>query len=275
MERYGLLTRSNGRKLVLITVVSMLAVTFSSQPRALEIYGNWCGPGVPSNSQPPVIDEIDAACRVHDRAYENFPDSEADGVLANTVAGILQRGHQWVRRETTNGQVTLEQGVDLTDHQFAIASAIVAHFTGQQMLTLTLDMLDGKVSAAWKLPSSLAVRSVTVPSALTNKLVDELARELDVPPQSLAPFLEAADWQRGFVVEAAYLADGAIDEIGDAAEAFVTKIGEGTGLRKPVREAKEEILMVINHPKKAPARLLDKTGDLIQGAWDAIRNPFR
>ena len=277
MERYGLLVPCNRYNLILITVIFMLAVTFSSQLQALEIpfYGNWCGLGVPGNGQPPAVDEIDAACRVHDHAYERFPDSEADGVLANTVAGILQRGHQWVRRETTNGQATLDRGVELTDHQFKIASAIIALLTGQQILTLTLDILDGKLSAAWKLPSSVAVRSVTVPSALANKLANELARELDVPPESLTPFLEAADWQTEFVLQAAHLTDGAIDEVGDDAEAFVTKIGDGTGLRKPVREAKEEILLVINHPKKVPDRLWEKTGDLIEEAWDAVTKLFK
>ena len=89
-------------------------------------YGNWCGPGYPSgDSEPHAIDEIDDACRVNDSSYENFPDSAADGVLANTAARILDRGRQRVLRNNLDGTPVVEYGLRLTHRQFEVATQIV------------------------------------------------------------------------------------------------------------------------------------------------------
>lgn len=37
------------------------------------VHGNWCGPGTPTpGTDPPVTDELDAACRAHDKCYAKY-----------------------------------------------------------------------------------------------------------------------------------------------------------------------------------------------------------
>ena len=192
----------------------LLMMCYSSPSLAVEVpvYGNWCGPGVPSPGQPPTRDEIDQACKLHDGAYGRRPGSSADRELANTVAGILHRGHQWVRRNTGG----IDYNVELTDHQFIVAAAIVANFTQQQNFTVLFDLFNGDVRAVVKFATSGSARTVVLPAAATNALATRVASKLDTP--LLEPYLEVSKVQVELIIRAADVADKTVDSIIHAAE---------------------------------------------------------
>ena len=56
------------------TATQLMAKANSGKsPGSLEIYGNWCGPGNPKPGETPEpIDELDLACKHHDKCYERF-----------------------------------------------------------------------------------------------------------------------------------------------------------------------------------------------------------
>lgn len=59
-------------------------------------YGKWCGPGFPEGGDPEPIDEIDLACKLHDKAHSNSNNwSEADRDFVAKMNGVLSSRIVW------------------------------------------------------------------------------------------------------------------------------------------------------------------------------------
>lgn len=70
----------------------------------MAVYGNWCGPGHPrAGTNPPAIDEVDAACRKHDFCYaeKKYFACECDNRLLADLATIKER--KWAGRKVVDG----------------------------------------------------------------------------------------------------------------------------------------------------------------------------
>ena len=229
-------------------------------------YGHWCGSGVPAKptEEPPTIDEIDAACRTHDFAYERPPwgNADADMELVRTLTEVLDRGTAWSRG--TDGQQMPRAA--LSDRQFYAATVMVTYLSHQKFVTIYSDLVNGKLSSVLKLGTSSVATSIAVPAAISNRLTAALSKEVadvtGVPLDEVNSTLQAGtDLTVEFVIDVTRLADGAIDEVGDVAEAVVKGLGDATGLDKPVRELREEFVLLLTHPKKAVKRTGQKVID--------------
>ena len=231
-------------------------MVYSSQSLAMEIpvYGKWCGPLYPASGRPPAVDEIDQACKVHDGAYGKRPGADADRVLASTVANILHRGSQWVRRETSSGN-RVDYGVELTGWQFLVASAIVANFNQQQQFTVWFDVLDGDVRAVLKTTTSGFVRSAVVPSILTQALMTKALHELGDSGESLKPLLEVSEFPVELTLDAVEIAEMSMDGIVGTAGGFLEDVGDG--VRDVLTESVEELPEVLEGGVREMGRTLE------------------
>jgi hypothetical protein len=69
--------------------------------KCMPLYGNWCGPGHPSEGSPPPIDAFDAACMHHDLCTAGPQDALCDQIFVGEVRtlavqfGYLPRPLQW------------------------------------------------------------------------------------------------------------------------------------------------------------------------------------
>lgn len=268
MKPICILTRLLAVSLVLLATENVFADGFP-------IYGRWCGPGHPADLDaklrhgdelPEPIDEIDNACKAHDLSYVDqkpWGNSKADTELAQSMERILR-----------------EDGENLTEEQFLVATAILVYMHQQKVVTLYSDVINGRVSAIFKIATSTSTAVITVPVSLTSTLLVKLADELGEPTVDLIePIVVGGDLAVSFVIEVGRVTDLAFDEIGDVAEVFVNKIGEETGLDKPVREVKEEIILLLTHPKKSVEKTLDTAGEVGQVIIDTVLpwrwKPFR
>ena len=212
------------------------------------VYGNWCGLGHPSELEtggelPIAIDQIDDACKKHDFAYENtepWGNSEADHELVEKLTDILNDGHQWVYQEYEDfegkTQTKKHYKEEITESQFLKAAAIIAYMSRQQIVTLYSDILRGKVSSVIKVVLSEHQIIVQAPIILTNQLMSKLAKELDGPEISLIEAtIKTGELAVKFTIEVDRLQEKIIDEVGDISEVFIDKLGEETGLDKPIR----------------------------------------
>ena len=197
-------------------------------------YGEWCGQGHPAvpDEAPPPIDEIDAACRTHDFAYDHqgpWGNAAADAELADTVIDVLIRGTTWNRHP--DGQRSSR--VELSDRQFAVGSAIASWMSGQKFITIYSDVVNGKVRSVLKLGPSSARAVVAIPSRLSNRLVTALSREVSaatgLPLNEVDLVQSSTDLSVEFIVSVSDAMDWTIDELGDSAQAIVRKIGDVTG----------------------------------------------
>ena len=230
-------------------------------------YGHWCGRGIPvePSKGPTTIDEIDAACKIHDFAYERSPwgNADADMELAQTLTDLLNRGTAWSRG--ADGQQMPR--ATISDRQFTAATVMTAYFSGQKFVTIYSDVVNGQLSSLLKLGTSSVVTSIAVPAAISNKLVTAFAKEVadvtGIPLDEVDVLQAGTDVTVEFVIEVTSLADGVVDEVGDVSESVVRKIGDVTGLDKPVREIREEALLLLTHPKKAIKRTGQKVIDCV------------
>ena len=233
----------------------------------IPIYGNWCGPGHPRNGNDPYpIDEIDHACQVHDSNYESgssgiWGDSEADRELANKALDILRRGTLWVNKDTGDGNVQQVDSVEISTEQYIAAAKIAAWMNSQQFITVIPDVLDGKLSAVAKLVVAGVPQTFTVPGTVTIGLLSKFNDQIGDPQitrEALQLLVKANAMAVDIVLDVSELAEKSIDEIGDGIEATVKEIGDVTKLRKPVREVREEVILLVTNPKKAAKRLVRK-----------------
>lgn len=250
----------------LLAVLVVLLATETLLADGFPIYGRWCGPGHPKDLEtkvsygdklPEPIDKIDSACKAHDLSYigqEPWGNSRADTELAQSMERILR-----------------EDGESLTEEQFLVATAILAYMHRQKLVTLYSDVINGRVSSIFKIASSTSTAAITVPVTLTNTLLMKLADELGEPTVDIVkPIVVGGDLAVSFVIEIGQVTDLTFDVIGDVAEVIVNKLGDETGLDKPVREVKEEIVLLLTHPKKSVEKTLDNVGELGQKVIDTV-----
>ena len=255
-----------------VLVAITFGMAFSRVMEAQEVrwppnftYGEWCGQGVPAepSEEPPTIDEVDAACRAHDFAYQRPPwgNATADMELVRTLTEILNRGTAWNRGP--NGEQMPRAPV--SDRQFIAATVISTYMSEQKFVIIYADIVNGRLSAVLKLGTNSVVTAVTVPAAIANKLMVTFSKEVaDVTGVSIDQvdvIQDGVDVAVEFVIDMANLADGVVDEVGDVGESIVRKIGDKTGLDKPVRELREEVTLLLTHPKKAAQRTGQKVID--------------
>ena len=245
---------------VSFVVIAMAGVlTWSVEVRSQEVswpqgfrYGNWCGLGVPSDprQEPPEIDQVDAACRAHDFAYEQEPwgNSGADSLLVNTLTEILHSGESW--NIGRNGERTPKS--PLSDRQFTAATIIISYFTGQKFLTIYSDIINGKLGSVLMLGTSTARTAVVVPTSISNSLLtafsEEVAEHTGIPLDEIDIVQSGTDLSVELTLEVLDLVDSTVEEVGDDAEQIVKTIGDVTGLDKPVREIREETILLLTNP---------------------------
>ena len=117
------------------------------------------------------------------------------------------------------------------------------------------------MSSILKIATATGTATITVPVTLTRTLLMRLADELGEPTgEAIEPIVVGGDLVVSFAIEVGRVTDLTFDEIGDVAEVIVNKIGEETGLDKPVREVKEEVILLLTHPKKSVEKTLNKVG---------------
>ena len=251
----------------MLAVSVVLAAPETLFAGGLPIYGSWCGPGHPIDLEarvssgedelPDPVDEIDSACKAHDLSYidqKPWGNSKADAELAESMERILR-----------------EKREELTGKQFLVATAILAYMQHQKFVTLYSDVINGRVSSILKIATSTGEASITVPVTLTSALMMRLADELGGPTVDvIEPIVAGGDLAVSFVIEMNDVTDHTVDEIGDIAKVIVNKVGDKTGLDKPVREAKEEIILLFTNPRKSVRNILTKTGNLGQEVIDIV-----
>ena len=230
----------------LLAVSVVLLATQNLFADGFPIYGRWCGPGHPTDLEaklnsgdelPEPIDAIDSACKAHDLSYidqEPWGNSKADTELAESMERILR-----------------EDGQNLTEEQFLVATAILVYMHHQKLGTLYSDVINGRVSSILKIATSTGTATITVPVTLTRTLLMRLADELGEPTVDvIEPIVEGGDLVVSLVIEVGRVTDLTLDEIGDVAEAVLDKIGEETGLDKPVREVKGRLFFCLPIQKR-------------------------
>ena len=154
------MTRRVRTLLIGTALVALLAVDASAFR-----YGNWCGTGHPDNpsDNPNPIDAVDAACKEHDRAYQDGISGEADAKLIKTLADHIDSGK-------------------LEDKQLLAAFAIITYMTGQQAVTLAGDIKDGKIaSATLEVVTGATVATVAIPTSLANEILTTVGKEIGGP----------------------------------------------------------------------------------------------
>ena len=142
---------------------------------------------------------------------------------------------------------------EITTRQFAAASFMLVTFTGSQVISIIPEVVEGKISSIVKLPLSATTSAITVPVSLTNKVVEKILTESGIPGNDkLASLISKNELVVELVVDVSEETERIIDFVGDSSQLIVRKIGEATGLEKPLNEAKDEI-----------QELLSDTGDII------------
>ena len=114
---------------------------------------------------------------------------------------------------------------------------------------MILGVLVGQVSFIWKVRLGASVRSVSLSSAFVNRLISNLEMETGISAAILMPALKSKDLVVEMTLETTAVLEHRMEEASDEAEYFVKKIGDATGLRKPVREVKSEIVKIIDNPE--------------------------
>ena len=229
----------------------------------IPVYGHWCGPGAPASGNPEPIDEIDAACKKHDLAFGEsmWPEAEgswpadADRELAESMRDFLIESCL-PETESQNSSKCQE----ITTRQFIVANAMLVTFTGAQVITIIPEVVEGKFSSIVKLPLSASTAAITVPVSLTNNLVEKIISESGIPGNDeLASLVSQNKLVVEAVIDVSEVAEEAVDYIGDKSQLIVRKLGEETGLDKPLKELEDEI-----------QELLSDTGDIIEDAGQKI-----
>lgn len=256
------------------TVLSLIVATALSPwasaeelrfPEGLK-YGEWCGIDHPRDPErePPPIDEIDAACRTHDFAYdarEPWGNSDADQELIDKMLELLERDRLWNR--TPNGE---KREASLSSEQFRVASTITSWMSVQSIATLYSDIVNGKLSSVVKFTTSSGEVAIVVPTKVAAELVRAPAEKLS--EVTGLPVDDVLNSSEKLVIrstlEVGDFLDGAVDETGDVTEVLVDAIGETTGLDKPVGELGEELRLAITHPKKAVKRVRERVKDCVR-----------
>ena len=157
---------------------------------------------------------------------------------------------------------------------FAAASAIVSWFSGQKFITIYSDIVNGRLSSVLKLGTSSVRTAIVVPAAINNKLITALSKEIsdvsNLPLDEIELLQDTTSLSVETVVEVADATDWVIDELGGPSKAIVKEAGDFTGVDKPVRELREEVVLVITHPKKAAKRLGKNAEEAAKTVWDII-----
>ena len=258
-------------RLILITI----ALTFPPATHALETpwptnftYGNWCGLGHPENDDraPPPIDEIDAACQVHDFAYKNrkpWGNSAADTALTNTLTNVLARGTTWNRG--ANGQKA--KRTQLSEKQYKVALAIIFWFTRQKYITLYSDIVNGDLTSFLKLGPSSA-RTAVIPAVINNKiatlLTEELSQASGVPVDKIILLRKSTQLSVEIIIGVSNNADLVID----ATKAIVKGVGDTTELHVPISKLPPTILQQLTQPEALEVK------PLVVKFWEKIKGWF-
>ena len=144
----------------------------------------------------------------------------------------------------------------------------------KQRLTIVPEVVDGKFSSVFKLPLSASTSAVTVPLSLVTKVKRKILEESGISAPKLNELVGSGKLLVDLTIDIEKVVERGLDDVGDVSEVFATQIGNATGLRKPIREAKEEILLIINHPKKVPGRLFEKAKELVEPVFKTIKEWF-
>ena len=71
----------------------------------IPVYGNWCGPDHPKydkSNAPPAIDKLDAACRRHDKCYEEkgYLNCDCDFQLISDINNLRGGGYSKIQAQS-------------------------------------------------------------------------------------------------------------------------------------------------------------------------------
>ena len=96
--------------LLMLPLVGCAATGFAGLKDCAPVYGNWCGKNYPHKGEnPPAVDKWDAACRSHDRCYENGTKKDlCDRRFVATLERLgreqlvplrMYNAHSWFRKD--------------------------------------------------------------------------------------------------------------------------------------------------------------------------------